>query len=198
MTLAEEERRMKEELELRELHETVVLDDHYFASRDLMGKGRDVHTTAKQRKIVQTVASTIKFNASARRKTTGSLPTEEMLLMGDGEEGFTAEIDLNSKPRTFIASGPINRYEPDKILRRSAKRFLFIFNDVMLITNKKDAAEIYEVLQVLWVKDLRIKHSHGDSEEERLSFEIIINKGRNRPRVTVLFTCESEASWKQW
>ena len=105
MSLAEEERRIKEETELRELHETVILDDNYFASRDLLGKGRDVHTTAKQRKIVQTVAATLKFNTNNGKKK-----SDESLL--DGDDGAPIEIDFNTKPRTFIASGPINRYEP--------------------------------------------------------------------------------------
>lgn len=36
----------------------------------------------------------------------------------------------------------------DKILRKFVKRFIFIFNDVILVTNKKEGAESYDVMQV--------------------------------------------------
>jgi hypothetical protein len=36
----------------------------------------------------------------------------------------------------------------DKILRKFVKRFLFVFNDVLLVTNKKDGVEQYDVMQV--------------------------------------------------
>jgi AAA15 family ATPase/GTPase len=108
MSIAEEERRLKEESELRELHETVALDENYFAARDLSGKGRDVHTTARQRKFVQKEASTIKFNVNNRRRSGGM---DDCL---DADDGSTVEIDFNTKPRTFVAKGFVNRYEPGR------------------------------------------------------------------------------------
>lgn len=54
------------------------------------------------------------------------------------------------------------------------------------------------MFKVLWVKDLRINHSYGYTDEEKLSFELIVNKTRYRPKSIIQFTCESEASWKQW
>lgn len=112
MSLAEEERRIKEENELRELHETVVLDEAYFACRDLSGKGKDVHTTAKQRKFVQKEAATIKFNAINNRKKGNSSSVSDEMLSTETEDGVTVEIDFNTKPRTFITKGFVNRYEP--------------------------------------------------------------------------------------
>ncbi len=163
MSIAEEERRTKEEHELRELHETVALDEAYFACRDLSGKGRDVHTTAKQRKFVQKEAATIKFNTINNRKKPGSLSDE---ISTDADDGAVTEIDFNTKPRTFISKGFINRYEPgtleysyllncfdpfsntDKFLRNFVKRYLFVFNDVILVTNKKEGADLFDVMQV--------------------------------------------------
>ncbi len=126
MSLAEEERRIKEENELRELHETVVLDEAYFACRDLSGKGKDVHTTAKQRKFVQKEAATIKFNLN-RKKAGSVLSSSEDLQSTEVEDGVTTEIDFNTKPRTFIGKGFINRYEPGM--------FHDDFNSMILLLN---------------------------------------------------------------
>lgn len=38
---------------------------------------------------------------------------------------------------------------PDKILRKVTRRFMFLFNDLIIITIKKDGAEMYEAQQVL-------------------------------------------------
>lgn len=148
MTQLEEERRLKAENELKELHETLVLDEEYFAVRDLLGKGRDVHPSGKQRKMVQTVAATIKFPSNSKRKSNG-FPG-----LGDDQEGEDSlaitEIDLTMKPRTYITSGSINKHEPDKFLRKIAKKYLFIFSDLILLTNKKDGCESFEVQQVIF------------------------------------------------
>ena len=97
----EEEKRWKEETELRELQETLMLDEQYFSSRDLSSKGRDVHPSSKQRKIVQTIASTLKFVSSSKKR-------QEI----EQDDDSFCEIDLNAKPRVFVVSGPINKKEP--------------------------------------------------------------------------------------
>lgn len=38
----------------------------------------------------------------------------------------------------------------DSILRKFSKRFMFIFNDVIIVCSKKESAEFYEVQQVLY------------------------------------------------
>lgn len=48
------------------------------------------------------------------------------------------------------------------------------------------------------MKDARLKYSKSSTEEEKFSFQLIVNKGRNRPRLSLFFTCESDASWRQW
>ncbi len=45
---------------------------------------------------------------------------------------------------------------------------------------------------------MRLRHSFNDSEEDKLSFELIVSRGRNRPRSTILFTCDSDQLWMQW
>jgi hypothetical protein len=67
----------------------------------------------------------------------------------------------------------------DSILRKFSRRFMFLFNDVIILCSKKDSAEQFDVqqvgttcatflsdlvlmaaflVQVLWATDLRIKH----------------------------------------
>lgn len=53
------------------------------------------------------------------------------------------------------------------------------------------------VLKTFWVKDLRLKYCSISNGDERWSFELIVNRGRNRARSVVLFTCESDSLWKQ-
>jgi hypothetical protein len=110
---AEEERRFKQESELRELNDTLMLDDTYFSSRDLAFKGKDVLPMGKHRKQIQQLALTLRFNTvSNRRKNSMSMEN----IYGGGShvdmEDETPEIDLNAKPRVFIGSGPINKKEP--------------------------------------------------------------------------------------
>lgn len=190
MSQAEEERRLKEEAEFKELYETVCLSEAYFTSRDLTKKGRDVHPTGKQGKDVQVMSKTIKFGN----------PTQSRFASAEDaiENENMADFSLTAKPRIFITSGPVSKREPDKILRKISRRFLFLFNDLLLITIKKDSVESYETQQMLWVKDLRIKHLHDDNEDNKLSFELIINKTRNRPMASVFFTCDSEESKNEW
>ncbi len=228
MSQAEEERRLKEEAEYKELYETVFLNEGYFTSRDLSKKGRDVHPTGKQAKDVQLLSKTIKFvNPPQSRSFISSDSQQESL-----DENM-ADFSLTAKPRIFITSGFINKREPDKILRRITRRFLFLFNDLLLITTKKDREDSYEAQQVqlyamsvlyflglmrlkshsncdprlfltlilfkvLYIKDLRIKHLHDDNEENKLSFELVINKTRTRPKSSVFFTCDTEESKNDW
>ena len=110
MSQFEEDRKQKEELEKKELADTVVLDDYYLSSRDLVGKGKDVHPTGKQRWTVQTIAQNLKFNQINRRKSTGTFGLETIKEVE--EDGSAAYFDLNAKPRIFISSGAISKLEP--------------------------------------------------------------------------------------
>lgn len=102
MEQVEEERRLKEEKDHQDLLETILLDDDYFLSRDLQNKGKDVHPMAKQRKRVQEEIAKIRFASSAARRKSGVPVSDDM----------DDEVDLSSKPRILVASGPITRYEP--------------------------------------------------------------------------------------
>lgn len=110
MSQFEEDRKRKEELEVRELAETIVLDDYYLSSRDLVGKGREVHPTGKQRHIVQKLSEGFRFSQTSRRKSTGTLNES----VQDDDDQTVAYFDLNAKPRIFITSGAINKLEPGK------------------------------------------------------------------------------------
>jgi len=201
MTLLEEERRLKEETELREYSETVVIDESsFFANRDLTGKGKDVHPSGKQRKIVNTIAETLiirkppKWRVSSADLSGGFDDSQDYY-----DENSVKDFDLTLKPRIFITSGPISKREPDKMLWRVSKRVLFLFNDVLLLTTKKEkeANDIFEVQQILWVKDLRLKHLQPDTPEDNLAFEIVINKTRNRPKSSIYLSCDNEDAKKQ-
>lgn len=158
MEFVEEERRQKEERNLQDFLDTIALDEAYFASKDLQSKGKDVHPTAKQRKIVQEEAAKIRFVANAKRRPGVAF-----------DEGLDAEeIDLKARPRVFIANGLVNRYEPgtmsmptfcplhllhvnvckDNLIRKFNRRHMIIFTDVVLVATKKDSTDIYEVNEV--------------------------------------------------
>lgn len=53
---------------------------------------------------------------------------------------------------------------------------------------------------MLWVKDLRIKHMMQEEggEDNSLSFELLVNKTRNRPKYSMIFTCDNEDSKRGW
>lgn len=112
MELVEEERRLKEEADLRELVETVVIDDQQlFSHRDFNGKGRDVHPSAKQRKVVQTIAATLKFQPAVlkKRSSTNAIDINQQESLLDADE---ADLDITAKARLFVSSGFVNKHEP--------------------------------------------------------------------------------------
>jgi hypothetical protein len=107
---AEEEKRFKEEAELRELNDTLVHDDTYFSSRDLAFKGKDVLPMGKHRKQIQQVSATLKFNIQSKRRSSLSM---DLVSSGHYDlEDDVPEIDLSAKPRVFVCSGPVNKREP--------------------------------------------------------------------------------------
>ena len=111
MSQLEEEQRLKEEAELSDFEDTIALDETYFSGRNLAGRGRDVHPSAKQRKYAQEAITELKFNNSnsvgSRRK---SISAES--VFDDGEDHSIIELNLTNKPRIFIHKGLISRHEP--------------------------------------------------------------------------------------
>lgn len=217
---AEEEKRFKEEAELRELNETLMLDDTYFSSRDLAFKGKEVLPMGKHRKTVQTIAATLRFPSPAQRRKSISIDLYHQNTPEIDDD--LPDVDLNAKPRVFVSSGPVNKKEPgkpsqslnivippltslpsqsyiDRILRKTSRKHLFVFTDVILLATKKEGVDMYDVTQVLWVKDLRLRYTLcAESEDDKFSFEFIVNRTRTRPRYTVTVLCENELSWRQW
>lgn len=110
MSQFEADRKLKEELEVMELADTIVLDDYYLSSRDLVGKGKEVHPTGKQRLFVQNIAASMKFSQVNRRKSTGTFGLET--IKESEEDSSAAYFDLNAKPRILVSSGAINKLEP--------------------------------------------------------------------------------------
>ncbi len=109
MSQMEEEQRLKEEAELSDFEETIALDEIYFNSRNLSGRGRDVHPSSKQRKFAQDAIGELKFNSSGSRRKSMSESVYD-----EGEDHSIIELNLTNKPRIFIHKGPINRHEPGK------------------------------------------------------------------------------------
>lgn len=200
LAAVDEERKLAE---LKDLHESILLDEAYFNNRNLTGKGRNVLPTAKQRRDVQHQASLLRFStlSSLRRRSTGSVGgtgSEDVSLL-DAEDHMMSELDLTAKPRTFVTMGPVVQYDPDKYYRKNTRRYLFLFNDLLVLSSPRDAAaEAFDVSMVLHVKDLRLRHSHTDVEEEKLSFDLIVAKTRQRPQSELRFICEDGSAWRQW
>eukprot|EP01032_Pedospumella_encystans_P013468 gene13468-15505_t len=226
MSQFEADRKLKEEQEIMELADTVVLDDYYLSSRDLVGKGREVHPTGRQRLDVQNVSEKLRFAQPAnRRKSTGTFSNDKE------DDDSAAYFDLNAKPRILITHGPINKLEPDSILRKFSKRHLFIFSDVMIICSlgKKEGIDIFDVQHVLWAQDLRVKHlsvlsisdaasgggmmgrataasptsasppaGSSDPSVYQCGFELITAKTRKRAQSSLILTAEDEVARNNW
>lgn len=200
MSQLEEEMRLKEAAQLKELFETVVLDDFYFTGKDLSCKGRDIHPSGKQKKQVQQISQSIRVSNQLKKSTFGAAFSDEYQNDLFEDSSNMTDFNLNAKPRIFICSGFINRFEADKLLKKNSRRFLFLFNDVLLVTHKKDNSEYYDLLQLLWMKDMRIRSTDLAMEtgEENLQFELLINKTRTRPKSTIVFACENRESKMNW
>ena len=82
-----------------EMKVTIVLDDYYLSSRDLVGKGREVHPSGKQRNI-----STVSWTEENQQGHLNKPFVEEDQVL--------AYFDLNPKPPIFISSGANNKLEP--------------------------------------------------------------------------------------
>lgn len=58
---------------------------------------------------------------------------------------------------------------------------------------------MYDVVQVLWIKDLRLRYVLCmESEDEKFSFEFIVQRPRTRVKTSIVLSCENELSWRQW
>lgn len=144
----EEEMRRKEEEHQRDLEETIGLGD-FFSTKDLSTRGKIVRPSGKQIKDLQAVASNLRIRDSSRRRLTGEVSYD-----------FTKpnDFDILGTPRIFITEGAINKREPGNIffllfyylfillkwneiqldptgiLWKISRKYLFLFNDVLLVT----------------------------------------------------------------
>lgn len=53
-------------------------------------------------------------------------------------------------------------------------------------------------IQILWVKDLRLRYLIPEGGDDNFAFEIIINKTRNRPQSSIFLSCDNEATRNNW
>lgn len=68
----------------------------------------------------------------------------------------------------------------------------------------------YEVLLVLWIKDMKINNLSYDEDEDPTAFEILMYSGNKRspdsnqvlmitrPHMSFIFTCDSETNKDHW
>lgn len=210
MTALEEERRQKEENELQEIHELIHLEENYFKLRDFSGKGRTVIPSGKQKSILEKVAKTIRFSSSSTSSSSSSSSSRKSLSNNSSSsqenEDLPEDIHLvnNKIPRIYIGSIQVtSKTESEKsFIRRSVKKTLFLFNDVLLITVKKDSSEYFDVTNVIWLHHLRLSHSaffnlpssitNGSgasfstnnnsniNDEEKYSFDLIISSSNRK------------------
>lgn len=117
MEQAEEERRRKELFELRDMEEVVgIQTDNFLSLHDLSSKGKDVHPSGKQTKIVQTIADSLRTSNQPSRRLLGGEVEEDI------SDNSVCDFDLMANPRIMIFKGPVMRREPDVFLRRFSKR----------------------------------------------------------------------------
>mmetsp|Transcript_24130 Transcript_24130/g.24718 ORF Transcript_24130/g.24718 Transcript_24130/m.24718 type:complete len:810 (+) Transcript_24130:123-2552(+) len=186
----EEEMRRKEEEHQRDLEETIGLGD-FFSSKDLSTRGKNVRPSGKQIKDIQTIASNLRIRDSSRRRSTGEVSYD-----------FTkpSDFDILGTPRIFITEGAINKREPDPtgILWKISRKHLFLFNDVLLVTQPNSSQSEYDLQQVLWIKDMKINNLAYDEDEDPTAFEILMYSGNKRPHMSLIFTCDSEPNKEHW
>jgi hypothetical protein len=198
MEQAEEEMRRREEENQKDLEDTIGLDD-FISRRDLANRGKDVRPSGKNIIDLQLAASSISIRSSSnRRKTVGD-------SVGGSDFDDLSDFDLLSKNRILLFDGAVNKREADGILWRVTRRRLFLFNDILLITTKKENravninGEAYELNQLLWIKDICINNLSHDEDEDPSAFQVVICSGRKmQPVSSVIFTCDSEAEKKNW
>lgn len=198
MELEEEERRRKEELDQRELEDAIGGIRDFLQGRDFSGKGSDVLPTSLQDKRVEEVARLLRVSAPSMRKRV----IGEHISLEDAaaiDSATLNEFDLLAKKRVLINRGPIVRKEKETLLRKTSKKYLFLFSDVVLITSIKDGSEQYDLQCVLWVKDLRLRYLEIDSDKQiEWAFELISLKSRTRPQQNFIFVCENELNYRTW
>jgi hypothetical protein len=185
--------------------------------------------TGKQMKIVNTVAGQLKITSSSLESigtvkrsrsrrfssafNTGSDQIDPELLSDLGLKDF----DLTSKPSILINNGHVTKLEVDGSAKKTSRKFIFLFSNVLLITLKKDPnIDSYDLQAVIWVQDMRLQYyamentsisqtsSSASSVEENsiesklYAFEIISMKTRSRPQLNYTFVCDSETNYTNW
>lgn len=112
----------------------------YLSERDFVNKGKDVNPSTKQWKDVNILSL-------AMRVTNESLVDENNNV-----------FDVVSKQRILINKGFITMYENSRDNNKCFVRYFFLFNDILLITSKKENAEQYELQNIFWIKDIKLRY----------------------------------------
>jgi hypothetical protein len=212
MEAYEEAQRRKEQLEFRDLEETVgIMVSDYLSPYDLRNRGKDVSPSGKEQLFVGEIARSLSGSGGgssrhppspSKRKSSTVIDFNNGDMDGEAAVDSTVrDFDLEVGSRIHVNQGVVNKREPDGILKRISRKYLFLFTDVLLICNpRKEASEKYEINQVIWLRDLRFRSTDlNEGEDEKLAFELIVVKNRGRGHVlSVTIICDSEHIKNGW
>jgi ankyrin repeat protein len=204
MEAYEEAQRRKELAEFRDLEETVgIAVSDYLAPYDFRNRGKDVNPSGKDTLFLSEIAEMLKDVKSSSGSNSPMKRKSSLVDDGDGEvvDSNVRDFDLEVGNRIHVNQGPVHKREPDGILRRVSRKYLFLFTDVLLIcTSKKDVRDKYELNQVIWLRDLRFRSIDlNDGEDEKVAFELVVVKPRGRGfQSTITIICDNEHSKNGW
>ena len=83
-----------------------------------------------------------------------------------------ATFDLIGVPRILIANTILFEVEFLKRESTGTRCHMFLFNDIILLAKGRSLNEKYEIMNILYIKKLRIQNFHYDDDEDPLTFEI--------------------------
>jgi hypothetical protein len=141
MDAHEEECRRREDLERQQYKETISLDEDNYFKGDYVGKGRVVYPSHRQTKEIQTLAASLRIVEKSNKKPSSNNSNSSNVddaQIDYYDETNSRDFDLTNKPRILLANGFVNKKESGSVLRRYSRWFLILFNDLILITSKKE------------------------------------------------------------
>jgi ankyrin repeat protein len=195
MEAAEAEIIRKEEEELNDVREAIGLED-FLSKRDFSDRGRDVVTSGKQWQQVQTIAKSLhlreyrSIQASANKKLRGR----------DDDASPVVEFNLLDKRRVLLREGAANKREPDGKLWKTSRKYLFLFNDLILICSKRErkSPDEFDLQEVIGMNELRVVNLAFDENEDPAALELAASRRGQRVREGTILSFSSEAEKSEW
>lgn len=197
MEAAEAELIRKEEEELNDVREAIGLED-FLSKRDFSDRGRDVVTSGKQWQQVQTIAKALhlkeyrNIQASAHKKLRGGFDDDLSLP--------PADFNLLDRRRVLLREGPANKREPDGKLWKTSRKYIFLFNDLVLICSKRErkSPDEYDLQEVIGMNELRVVNLAFDENEDPAALELAASRRGQRVREGTVLSFSSEAEKSEW